>query len=337
MARRTNLYGDLSPLNAGYVAKRTLERSNPEQVLEPFVSGKTLPANETKTITFKRFTGDINFAKANAYLSEGVTPVSQSVSVTDYVLTLRQMGGLMGLTDIIDDTHPNKVATEMFDILGEQAPRIVETDRFYALRAATNKYYSGTATSRATVTAVVSSGLLDKLSRVLRTNVALPISRMAKTTPDFNTVAIRPAYILACHTDLEYDMENLPGWKSIENYPQGTELLVGEIGSYKNFRVVISQDLLPYPDAGLAIGASNTITTSGVNSDVYPLVIFGQRAWDSVAFKGRYAVTPTAINPTPSKSDPLGQRGSVGWKTLQGSLVTNQAWMVVAEVACTLL
>jgi N4-gp56 family major capsid protein len=335
MGSATNLYGDLSPLNAGYVAKRTLERSNPEQVLEPFVSGKTLPSNQTKTITFKRFTGDINFAKTNAYLSEGITPVSQAVTVTDYTLTLRQMGGLMGLTDVIDDTHPNMVATEMFDILGEQAPRIVETDRYYALRAGTNKYYSGSATSRATVVAVVASSLLDKLSRVLRQNVALVISRMAKTTPDFNTVAVRPAYIIACHSDLEYDVEALPGFKSIENYPQGTELLVGEIGSYKNFRFVISQDLVPYPDAGAAV--AGTVSTSGVNSDVYPLIIFGQRAWDSVAFKGRYAVTPTAINPVPSKSDPLGQRGSVGWKTMQGSIITNQSWMIVAEVACTSL
>lgn len=331
----TNLYGDLSPLNAGHVARRTLERSNPEQVLEPFVSGKTLPANNTKTITFKRFTGDINFAKSNAYLSEGITPVSQAVNVTDYTLTLRQMGGLMGLTDVIDDTHPNMVATEMFDILGEQAPRIIETDRYYALRAATNKYYSGGVTARASVAAVIAASLLDKISRAMRTNITLPISRMAKTTPDFNTVAIRPGYVIACHTDLEYDFEQIPGFKTIEDYPAGTELMVGEIGSYKNYRVVISQDLLPYPDAGAAV--ASTVSTSGTLSDVYPLIIFGQRAWDSVAFKGKYAVTPTAINPTPSKSDPLGQRGSVGWKTMQGSLITNQSWIAVAEVACTSL
>jgi N4-gp56 family major capsid protein len=62
---------------------------------------------------------------------------------------------------------------------------------------------------------------------------------------------------------------------------------------------------------------------------------FGKDAYGIVALKGKYAITPIVINPSPSKSDPLGQRGSVGWKTWQGTVILNDAWMAVLEAACT--
>lgn len=330
------IYGDVNPEVAGVLSKTLLKRAVPLQVLEPFVSGETLSANETKTMRFRRFEGDIAFAKANAYISEGVTPNAQDVTMADYTLTLRQMGGLTKLTDIIENHHTSRVGRQMFEILGEQAPQIIESDRFYALRAATNKYYSGTATSRGTVIAPIQKSLLSKLSRKLFQNKALQITQMATTEPDFNTVSVRRAYIAACHTDLKYDIEQIPGFKEIADYPSGTQLYPGELGSVGDFRFVISQDLIAYPDSGAAV--SSTLSTSGTLSDVYPIIIFGQRAWDSVAFKGEFAVTPIVINPnTPSHSNPMALNGFVSWKTMQGTLITNQSWIVVAEVACTSL
>lgn len=330
------IYGDINPEVAGYLSKTMLKRAVPLQILEPFVSGETLPSYETKTMRFRRVEGDIAFAKANAYISEGVTPNAQDVSMTDYTLTLRQMGGLMKLTDIVENHHTTKIGRQMFEILGEQAPRIIETDRFYALRAATLKYYSGVATSRATVIAPIQKSLLSKVSRKLFQNIALQITQMATTTPDFNTVSVRRAYVVACHTDLKYDIEQIPGFKEIADYPSGTQLYPGELGSVGDFRFVLGQDMVPYPDSGAAV--SGTLSTSGTLSDVYPIVIFGQRAWDSVAFKGEFAVTPIVINPnTPSHSNPMGLTGFVCWKTMQGTLITNPSWIVVAEVACTSL
>ena len=51
--------------------------------------------------------------------------------------------------------------------------------------------------------------------------------------------------------------------------------------------------------------------------------------------KGANAITPFVVNPKPSKSDPLGQRGSIGWKTMQTAVILNDAWMAVAEVAAS--
>lgn len=332
-----NLFGDLSPYNAGMVVKRTLARGVPLMVLEPFISGKKLPEHQTKQMTFKRVTGDINFALDNAYLTEGVTPTGQTFSVTDYTLTLRQMGSVGPLTDVIQDNHPIDMIMEFFNIFAEQAPRILERDRFNTLKTATLKYYSGSATTRAAVVAVLTASIFDKTARVLINGDAMLVTRMFKTDASFNTVSVMPSWICAAHTDLKYDFEHMAGFKSIADYTVAAmPLMVGEIGQVGNFRIVLSRDLVPYANAGGAV--AGTQSTGGVNCDVYPLILFGQEAWDTVAFRGNYALTPTALNPnTPRGGDDLGQRGSVGWKSMQGTLITNPAWIACVETAATAL
>ncbi len=52
--------------------------------------------------------------------------------------------------------------------------------------------------------------------------------------------------------------------------------------------------------------------------------------------KGKRAITPMVLNPgTPSKSDPLGQRGFVSWKTYLASVILNENWLARLECAVT--
>ena len=78
------------------------------------------------------------------------------------------------------------------------------------------------------------------------------------------------------------------------------------------------------------------ISTGGTSADVYPIYIFGQMAWDSVALKGQFAIKPVVVNPSSvNQANPLGQFGFVGWKTMQGTLIKNDTWNVLLEVAAT--
>ena len=59
-----------------------------------------------------------------------------------------------------------------------------------------------------------------------------------------------------------------------------------------------------------------------------------KEALGTVALKGSGAITPTILNPgTPSKSDPLGQTGFIGWKTYTASVRLNESWLVRLECA----
>lgn len=335
MATGTTEYGDINPEVAGYLSKKFLTRAVELMAFEPFVSGQTLPANETKVMRFRRYVGDWDAAKANVYLNEGEVPVAQQVAMEDVTVTLKQMGGLMKITDVVEDTHTDPVLNQMMEILAEQGPRLVELDRFYALRATTNKYYADPADSaRTDVNSPVTTGLLKKAIRNLERNIAAKITKIAKTSPDFNTESIHPAYIAIGHIDLRGDIEGLTGFTSIKDYPSNVKPWEGEIGAWGNIRFILTSMAVPYADAGGAKGTM--ISTSGTNADVYPLYIFGQMAWDSVALKGQYAIKPTVVSPkTPNHANPLGQFGFVGWKTMQATVILNDRWNVLLEVAAT--
>jgi N4-gp56 family major capsid protein len=68
---------------------------------------------------------------------------------------------------------------------------------------------------------------------------------------------------------------------------------------------------------------------------VYPILYIARDAYGIVPLKGKSAITPMVVNPKPSDSDPLAQRGHVGWKAWQTAIILNDAWMAVAKVAAT--
>lgn len=333
MATGTMEYGSISPETAGYLSKKFLKRALANMPFEPFVSGVTLPGNETKVMRFRRWTGDWDTAVSNMYLTEGVVPLAQQVSMEDVTVTLKQMGGLMKLTDVVNDTHTDPVLNQMFEILGEQGPRLVELDRFYALRATTNKYYAN-GTARTDVNTVVTTTLLKKATRNLERNLAAKITKIAKTSPDFNTENINPAYIGIGHIDLRGDVEALTGFTFVKDYPANVKPFENEVGSWGNIRFILGTLTVPYANGGGAKGTM--ISTSGTSADVYPLYIFGQMAWDSVALKGQFAIKPTVVSPnTVNHANPLAQFGFCGWKTMQATIILNDKWNVLLEVAAT--
>lgn len=324
----TTKYGDISPRTAAYVAKELLTRGLPLLTLEKFLQAKTIPRNETKSIIFRRYN---SLPLATTALTEGVTPPSMKMTKTDVTATLEQYGNLIEITDVVADTHEDPVIQEGVQILGENAAQTIETVRWGILTAGTNKFYSN-GTARSAVNTPINSGMLKKIVRGLKRQNAQMITTIVKSTPAYGTQAILPAYIAIGHTDLENDIRALSGFIDVKDYGN-TQPLEGEIGSVGYVRFILSNIFVPYPDAG---GATSTmVSTSGSNADVYPLLILGKNAAGTVALKGANAITPTVINPTPSKSDPLGQRGSMGWKTYSTAIILNDAWMAVAEVAAT--
>jgi N4-gp56 family major capsid protein len=62
------------------------------------------------------------------------------------------------------------------------------------------------------------------------------------------------------------------------------------------------------------------------------MFFMGRDAYGLTPLKGGGSITPIVVNPKPSESDPLGQRGHVGWKAYSGSVILNPAWFVRAEV-----
>ena len=336
-----NTYGDIGNRTAAYAVAQLLERGMPFLVLEKFGQSYPIPKNKTKTVRFRRFEA---LDTTPNYLTEGVTPSGKKLEVTDVECLLRQMGDRLVITDQVMDTNEDPVLNESIDLLGEQAAQMVEVMRFGILKAGTNVFY-GNATNDTAVeirTSVCGPVTLSKqrsVTRSLKRQNANKITRIVRSTPSYGTKAVAPSFIALCHTDCEKDIRSMEGFVPIEDYGSITPYEM-EIGKVEDVRYLATTVFESWPDGGgvktftPSGGSARTmISTSGTKADIYPILYLAKNAYGIVPLKGANALTPMVVNPKPSDSDPLAQRGHVGWKTMQTAVILNDAWMARLEVA----
>lgn len=324
-------YGDISPRTAAHVSKQLLERGIPYMCLENFGQTKPLPSNSTTSMTFRRYEALDPTPKV---LTEGVTPSGNTLTKTDVTVQTHQMGDWIELTDVIMDHHEDPVLTESVDILGEQAAEMLELNRYGVLKGGSSVFYAGSGVvARSGVNTKMDRSLQRKVTRFLQAQKAKKITKRVAASPNYGTSPVAPAYVAICHTDLDSDIRDMQGFVSVEEYGSGMSPFEGEIGKCENVRYICSPVYVPTADAGAA--TSTMLSTTGTNADVYPIMFFGADAYALVPFKGKNAVTPMVVNPKPANGDPLGQRGSVGWKTRTGCVILNDLWMARVEVAAS--
>ena len=321
-------YGDITPRTAAYVVVELLKRSMPYLCLEKFGQSKSLPANKTQSMKFRRYN---SLGLRTTPLTEGVTPGSEKLTATDITATLYQYGGLVEITDVIADTHEDPILQEAIAVSSEQAAKTVETLRYNVLKACTNKFLASQVASRSLVAATIKRADQRKIVRALERQEAQFITSVIKSTPSYGTEAVLPAFAAVTHVDLTSDIRGMDGFVGVQDYGSRGQWET-EIGSVEDVRYLKSTIFTPYAGAG---ASTSTMIATGGKCDVYPVMYFGKDAFGIIALKGKYSITPIVINPVPSKSDPLGQRGSVSWKTMQTTIILNDAWMAVYECCAT--
>ena len=321
-------FGDISPRTAAYAAKKLLDRGLPHLVLEKFGQSQTLPEFNSKVAKFRRYTALTNTPVA---LTEGVTPAGQTLAATDVTATLSQYGDKTTITDVVMDTHEDPVLNEAVELLGEQSAQMIEKMRFGVLKAGTNFQYAN-GVGRADVNTVLTLAGQQRAVRTLKRQNARFITTIVGSTARYETVNVAPGFIGLIHPDLESDVRAMTGFVPAEKYGTMTPW-ENELGKVNDVRYLTSTIFEPWADAGGAKGAM--LSTTGVSADVYPVLYLGRDAYGIVALKGKFAVTPMIVNPKPSDSDPLAQRGHSSWKSMQACVILNDLFMVRSEVACT--
>lgn len=332
MAYTGTAYGDISPRTAAHASKELLKRANPLLVIERFLQTKPLPANATKSMTFRRYTA---LALATTPLTEGVTPSGQKLSKIDITVTTQQYGDFVELTDVIDDTHEDPVLKETMALCGEQAANTIETLRFGVIKAGTNVLWAN-GTARTDVNTALTLNMQRKATNLLKRQNANRITSVVSASPKYATEPLAPAYIGLCHVDMESTIRGLSGYLPVEKYGDHMTALPGEIGKVEDVRYIATTVFGPWADAGGDKGTM--ISTTGTKADVYPIIYLGRDAAACVPLKGKESVVPMVLNPNqPRGGDPMGQRGSVAWKTWHAAVILNDFWMIRVECAAASL
>ncbi len=273
---------------------------------------------------------------ASAHLtSEGVTPNADNLSAQDITVTMQQYSCLMMYTDVADDMYEDSLPEAEIDQVGRRMGLVREMIRYGALRGCTNKFYAG-GTSRSTVDQTLTLALIRNISKSLQGNRCEFITRILKSSPNYGTSPIEAGMLVFCHTDLENDIREMPGFIPVPNYASGKVAHEAEVGSVDRFRFITSPELKPVIDSGAAVGSTGLVSTGGSNIDVYPVIIVADDAWGDVALRGKESFDAVHIPVgKEDKSDPLSQRGYVGGKFYSAMFVQNDGWMAVAEVGCS--
>ncbi len=338
-------YGDISPRTAAYAVSELLKRGLPYLVIEKFGQTYPIPTNSTKVAKFRRYflvgaTGSAGSADPTMAFStplaltpliEGVTPAGKKMANQDYTVTLVQYGDYATITDVILDTHEDRVLQQMTEVLGESAAQTIETIRYNVLKAGTNVFWANGGV-RTAVNTVITTDLQRKVTTALTRQNGKRITNVVKSTADFRTEPIEAAFIGLVHPDLETDIRKMVGFIHTKQYGTVTPW-ENEIGAVESVRYLQSTIFAPFADAGGAAGLMRT--TSGVSADVYPVLYLARDAFGIVPLKGKDSLVPMVVNPKPAPGDPLGQRGTVGWKAMTACVILNDCWMARLEVAAT--
>jgi N4-gp56 family major capsid protein len=330
----TTTYGSLSQRTAVYAMVEALSHAEPIIVLGKFGIAKPVPKNKAEAVKFRRA---IPFAVATTPLTEGTAPTPKAIQYEDVSMTLAQYGDVAELTDKVADLAEDPVLKDGMQLAGEQAAETVEMVTWGVVKGGTNVIYMNGASRAAVNTALTGTDGRDKLRLAVRTLQSARAKKLTKIldgSPKIGTKPIDAAYIAFCHTDVVADLRGLPDFTPVKDYGSRQVLCAEEVGSFEDIRFIASPLLEAFEGAGSL--TLNGMLNDGTNVNVYPVVIIAKEAYGLCPLKGASAIHPMVLNPgEPRGGDPLGQKGTIGWKTWFNAVRLNEAWMVRIECGAT--
>jgi N4-gp56 family major capsid protein len=329
----TTLYGDIPPRVGVFLDAKALKRADPVLVVAKFGQQRPIPANKGQSVRCRRARP---FPVALTPMSEGVKPTSLRLEYEDVTLNLQQFGSWSRFTDVVADTHEDPVLSDLTELSGEQGAETIERVLIGRILGGSNAVFANGA-ARNAVNTRLTINTQRRATRALKNARGKKITKMLSASVNIGTRPVEACYVAFAHTDVESDIRALPGFRPVVEYGTVQPLCPEEIGAVEDVRYILTQNMLPWINAGGAHGG-NVVTTGGTSADVYPVVYIAEDAFGVTAMKGREAMKMMVLKPnTPRGGDELGQWGSVGWKTWHASGILNNTWLVRAEVGVSVI
>ena len=330
----STVYGDITPRTAAYAVDKMLERAQPQLNMARFAVVTSVPKGKTKVVKWRRYA---RLAATTTALTEGVTPTINNLTSTDVTATLAQYGQVVGLSDQIMDTHEDPVLNEFSMSMGETAGQTLEAIIYSIIKAGSTVELAAAVGNRNLINTALNATQARRTIRKLKQQDTKALTSMLNATDGVGTVPIPPSYICFCHPNVEMDLQNTSnfasGFTRVQAYGTFKPISDAEIGSFENIRFVGSTLYTALANAG---SATLNGMIGGTNVDVYQSIVVGKDAYATVNLAGTgNGLTPVVVNPKPSDSDPLGQRGFVGFKMYATAAILNDAWMCRMEHGVT--
>ena len=294
-----------------YYEKTLLDLAEPALVHDQFGDSYPIPANNGKTIEFRKYTA---LPKATTPLTEGVTPNGQALTVTTITAEVHQYGGWVALTDMLDLTAIDNNVVQATNLLGSQGGRTMDTIVRDILNGGTNVIYAPKIGAGGAETAVSSRAELDKTCQLTVDLINQAVAMLQTQNAD----PIGDSYVAIVHPHTSYDLRKDPAWVDAHKYAAPEEIFNGEIGKINNVRFVVSSEAKIWAGTGCPEGLA-----------VYSTLVLGAHAYATTELEGggmQHIVKQLGYG-----DDPLNQRASVGWKATKTAERLSEPYMVRIE------
>jgi N4-gp56 family major capsid protein len=308
MADNITTTTQIDPAVAVTYQRTLLEPAYPAYVHDNWATKYSIARKSGNTIKMRRYS---RYSAATTPLTEGVTPNGHKQSKVDILAQVSQYGDFATVTDVLDLTV-------------EDANIVIEVERQADQMRNTNDQLtrdvlatsaSSTTCSNGTGTATLLNKTdIDGVRQTLRGNDARYMTPMIKAGTGQGTSPIRASYWGIADTDLEDDLENVSGFKSVANYASQPTVHSEEWGCTNNVRWV-------------------TTTQGYVSSGTYSCPIIAKDAYGIVNLEGGNATSIIKAFGSAGTADPLDQRATVGWKMWQVCRLLNDLYIHVLK--CT--
>lgn len=209
--------------------------------------------------------------------------------------------------------------------------------------------YAGNATSNATIGAddIVTYTDLMRLSIDLDNNRTPKHTKVITGSRMVDTKTIPSARVAYIGSELlptfkaMKDLHNNAAFISVEKYAAGGTVLVGEVGSVDNFRLVVVPEMMKWAGAGVA-DATNTCYETNNLCDVFPILVVGDESFTTIGFQTdgksvKFKITHKAPGEaTADRNDPYGETGFMSIKWYYGFMALRPERIALIKTAAKL-
>jgi len=298
----------LPPAVREYYDRLLLMTAYPELVYTRFGQKRILPKKMGDTIVFRRY------AKLDTVpvpLKDGITPPGTPLSVTDIRATVSFYGNFVVITDQVELTVEDRVLNESSRLLAQNLAQTIDEVTRDVL-ASTSSVLACSEGSNGNTPTELTKADIDSAVQTLLSNDASMISEMISGTNRFATAPTRKAFWGFIDTELLDDLEAVSNFQNVANYSRPQDAVDGEWGSTGNVRWLMT-----------SVGSKSSASTP-----VYNNIIVGKEAYGVVHLgseTGEFYVEPRGSS---GSSDPLHQRGSVGWSHPYVARLLNDSYII---------
>lgn len=199
--------------------------------------------------------------------------------------------------------------------------------------------YAGAATSNGTVTGEGGTLSVVTYTTLMRLSITLDNNRTPKQTKVITGSRMIDTRVISSGRVMYIGSELLPTLRAmvdpfnnaafipVSQYADAGTILVGEVGTVDQFRIVVVPEMMYWAGAGAVVGTNAGYRETDGNYDVYPMLVVGDKAFTTIGFQTdgktvKFKITTKMPGEaTADRTDPYGESGFSSIKWYYGTLL----------------